>query len=223
MKRLFLLFGVLLSGLGVVGKCQTLTLAPSFCSSYLGDAAKSCGSFKELFDNDDSELLAMLRSGTSHTSYVCFDETEDRLLVVSFSLPSVGGGSLAYDEYRKGRRESNHRRTDLQWYPPLGREDHTFPAGWWMPPQGELAGKYVGTHVAVQETVATIDAAEISVTYSFLIKSGGMTHYELAIRRSTQRFTETFESVKGGPIEEVGHCALFGQKQMRRGTLAPIQ
>jgi hypothetical protein len=184
-------------------------LSSDFCSRFTAGAASSCASFKDLFDDRDKELLSAMGTKRGDSTVICFDEGEDRFIELSMSISVSGKSSLAYDEYRKGRRESNHRSTELKWYAPLGEQDHTYPEGWWMPPDDNLHRRYDGDHISTLETVATVDDSEISAKYSFPNRHDTITDYELTIRRSTKRFIESYQVGKGSPIEQTGHCALF--------------
>jgi hypothetical protein len=118
---------ILINLLGASGQHQLKKLSVSPCSAYPVGATHSCQSFLELLDRHDRQLLPLLNSGSLGTTYVCFDETQDRFLVVAAFLPQGKMGFVSHDEYRNGMRESNYRHNSLQWYPPLGKEDHTYP------------------------------------------------------------------------------------------------
>ncbi len=192
-----------------LGQTAATGISQDFCSGFAVSAANSCASFKELLENRDKELLSAIGTERGDSTLVCFDEREDRFIELSINLSVSGKSSIAYDEYRKGRRESNHHSTELKWYAPLGERDHTYPEGWWMPPTDSLHRKYDGDHISTGETVATVDASEISFKYSFSNRRGTITDYELTIRRSTNRFIESYQVGNASPIEETGHCALF--------------
>lgn len=175
------------------------------CLSFTPEASRSCHSFTELLSHQDRQLLSLLESGSKGTSLVCFAEGVDRFLVVVAFLPPGKIGFLAHDEYRNGMRESNHRQVSLQWHAPAGSSDHTYPEGWWMPPDGVYEHLYEGDHVAPLKTVGTVDPAEISLAYSINGQHGGTTDYKLYIRRSTNRFVEEYDGADGSP-RATGHC-----------------
>jgi len=206
-KITYLLSSVLFFGASTTANGQFTSLAPNFCDSFSKSATASCESFKDLFNHHDREIIPMLPIESSDVTYACFDETEDRFLLMFFVLPQTSSSSFTQDEYRSGIRYSDHHHVDLEWHRPLGSEDYTYPEGWWIPLEGKSTRKYA----APDGTVATADASEISVHHSFLNKSGDTTDYKLEMRRSTRRFIETWQPSTGRLIEQTGKCAEFSK------------
>ena len=194
------------------GQHAPVSLSANFCSDFQS-AKPACGSFKELVDHRDNEILAILsqrcrvdgvglgREASEGGAYACFVEDEDRFLVVGFSMPAsreevrngviTGRGVLCFDEYKKGMPGGHQQYAELVNDPLVPPEDK--PAAI-SPPKGD--------------TEATVDASGIFMSYSFHNGNGGKTDYKLEIRRSTQRFVETYEADKS-TYTETGHCAVF--------------
>ena len=189
---------------------QMASLKPDYCSAFSPRSRNACESFEELVDHNDRQIAALMPIKGVGLTYVCFDQTEDRFLLLSLRLPQSGIGSLSQDEYRNGMRASNHHSVNLEWHSPLGREDHTYPDGWWMPPEAQATGAYTDdARISIGKTVATVDPSEISLEYSYRNSKRTVTHYTFYVRRSTARFEETFDA--GTPVVSEGHCAVFGE------------
>jgi hypothetical protein len=194
------------------GQHAPVSLGADFCSDF-PSAKPACGSFKELVDHRDNEILAILSQrcriegnglgpgASGGDAYACFVENEDRFMVIGFRMPAsreevrgAGRGILCFDEYKKGMPGDYQRHTELVNDPLAPPED-----------------KPTAMSPTMGETNATVDPSGITVSYSFPNGNGGKTDYKLVIRRSTKRFVETYEADKN-TYTETGHCAEFPPK-----------
>lgn len=217
MKSLMLILSLFAAMLTTFGSGQhvqpnyrpsTKMPVPVDCST-LGDAP-GCKSFNEMLAAGDKDIL----NSTSgrQDSLICFRENDDLFLILSFSrpdhfLPQKETGFVhsfawvAYERYKGGQYE-----------------DALFWDGSWI--KWKDTGNDYGALEVKGEPGSTlyIDSSEASVSYAFLNLGKTTTHYSFRIRRSTLRFTETFdwlETRKANAatqhLEYSGHCAEYGK------------
>jgi hypothetical protein len=167
--------------------------------------SKACGSFKQLLDAHDKDVIELL---SLPTSYVCFRPNEDSFLILEHKDPlspyewrslDDGVGEIQQSttnliEYRDGV-ETSAKYVRRYWYrysttaKPLFRPEKTDDI-------------YEGLKL-------NIDDSEISIDFPFKNQNGGTTEYSLVIRRSTGRFVETF-SAEGTPnTTHSGTCLIY--------------
>jgi hypothetical protein len=187
------------------------TSAPSG-SSLKTDCTKieltlSCGSFNEMVEGNDKDLLSAIQ-GFDH-AFVCFRTDEDTFIVVSISTPytstfrksatdkslSTAYGRVRYKRYKDG--VSDYIR---------------FGPGSWVRSEG-ISDSFETKEGAPVSAFMDDDELNISFKYANIVKT--TSDYNLTIRRSTRRFTETVyvkETRPGKPdykSTETGHCTEF--------------
>jgi hypothetical protein len=79
-----------------------------------------------------------------------------------------------------------------------------------MPPESSLKDLYRGDHVAPLQLVSTVDATELSLSYTLKTSDGGDVDYKLYIRRSTNRFVEE-RNADRSRTEATGRCLVWRQ------------
>jgi len=170
------------------------------CKKFNNVAA--CRSFDELVASKDKNLLMMLQLGSS---FVCFRDTEDTFILLTYSEPTLyqtdsenGGistqGTVRYITFKNGL------------------QDLLLPiSGQW----NKLGTNDVPIFLSRPDEIkALINDTEVSFSYPFKNLSHTSTHYEFRIRRSTLRFAE-FYSAEGAkkesaiPTTQGGHCEEF--------------
>jgi hypothetical protein len=144
--------------------------------------------------SNDGELLGLLRGD----AVVCFRQGEDVFFVISFLEPTTGSGGpdlVRYDRYQNGTTD-----------------EFKVVSGNWEQP---IAGYPVfHKRLAYTEAGANIDPSEIVFGYSFENMNSGKTEYSTHIRRSTLRFSETYEwaneKTKGHEAtDHSGYCTAY--------------
>jgi hypothetical protein len=200
--RLFVLMTLLVLPLPQSDGRKPVLLSSNFCSDFPA-ATTSCRSFKELVDHKDPEVLGILRhkcrvgGGQSGTTYVCFKGEKDSFVVLAFNMPDQwekgahglvkGESSMCLDEYENGIPGGSQEYAWLDWQ----RNEDVRPI---QAVTRRGKSREVGTI-----DLATVDPAEVVVSYS---------DHKLNIRRSTNRFVDSYGTVKN-PRIDTGHCAVF--------------
>ena len=153
---------------------------------------KSCKSFNEMLLSNDKELLGLLQDD----AVVCFRQGDDVFFIISFHEPTTGSGGpdlIRYDRYQNGTSD-----------------EFRVVFGKW---EKSTAGYYVfHKRPAETEVGANVDPTEILFGYSFKNMNGGTTEYGTHIRRSTLRFSETYEwaKTKGHDSNDLsGYCTAY--------------
>lgn len=168
--------------------------------------AKACGSFKQLLDAHDKDILDSL---SRKTTYVCLRPNEDAFLIFHVEPPSPYGWRKAEDgvgqtqeskssanltEYRDGVFYTI-KDARAPWYRSSADSEPLFHS---EPTEGMFKGLKV-----------TIDPTEVFINYPFDNQSGGTTKYSLTIRRSTGRFVETLETESRTVATHSGSCFVY--------------
>lgn len=167
--------------------------------------SKACGSFKQLLEAKDKDLLDSL---SSPTSYVCFRPKEDAFLIFHVNAPR------GLWEHQENRVET---QTSLQ---VLGEfrngvfyHDTTVFGHWSrLSFDKEIMEPMFTTTSNMddnEKATVNIDAAEISIEYPFKNQNGGTTQYSLIIRRSTGRFIETYSVENTPSTTNTGTCLIY--------------
>lgn len=136
----------------------------------MGESPLGCDSFIEMLEKGDSAIVERVRPNHYRQTLVCFRPHEDTFLLISYTnrafSPATGDGFVDYDKYENGVRTGFHTCTG-KW-----RKDDKW--------------SFLGVR-------CWVDDSEITLSYSFENLARSKTNYEIKIRRSTLRFTETFE------------------------------
>jgi hypothetical protein len=172
------------------------------------ETAKACSSFKQLLDAQDKDILKNLYFPSS---YVCFRPKDDAFLIFHIGAPGpklwkkwekvdVGpvetqSGFPALTEFREG--VFYHEAIGMGDWTRYNNLD-TLPT-FTLRPNG---GNTDGMAIVIGET-------EISVTYPFKNRNDETTQYELTIRRSTGRFSETFAVNEKRIVIHSGTCLIY--------------
>lgn len=174
-------------------------------------APLACPSFNEMVDKKDSALLDQLRD----FAFVCFEDTEDTFIVISFRQPSsaqsykkdsigllVASGRVGYFRYKNGVSD-----------------DVAFAHGSWIKTGPDDSSQFLnyGVPHATNSEDASIDDSEANFSYKFRNLSKLMTAYSIQVRRSTLRFVETYQWEEinkdkkqiARRVENTGFCAEF--------------
>lgn len=169
---------------------------PSSTPSYAYDCSKlpydspGCKSYNEMIAKKDKDVLGALSGSGAGTVYVCFrrdsfDENHDVFFIASASAPdnlvptapkssfSSTPGYFSYQRFKDG--EEDDQEFLLGKWTKFGTMDPTFIAQN-NPP----------------DTSATADEGQIAYTNSFKNLAGTTTAYNMQIRRSTLRFSESY-------------------------------
>lgn len=167
----------------------------------------SCGSFNEMVEGNDKDLLSAIQ-GFDH-AFVCFRTDEDTFIVVSISMPypltfhksatdknlSTAYGRVRYKRYKDGI--SDYIR---------------FAPGSWVRSEG-ISDSFETKEGAPVSAFMDDDELSISFKYPNIVKT--TSDYTLTIRRSTLRFTETVYVKETKPSKpdykssDGGHCTEF--------------
>ena len=197
---------------------------PAENAEYLYDCSKlsygspGCKSFNEMIENKDATILSNLKS--PNHAFVCFVPYEDQFITLSFQVPPDGTflasktspgllvtlGTTLFYRFENGVQHSS---------------DILF--GEWRKTKSFSGPPVFVSEDSTSRTSAYISYEELSYSQQFENLAGTKTIYTLQIRRSTLRFTETFDfpeipsATKGGntttkAIERSthsGYCAEF--------------
>ena len=170
------------------------------------ETTKACTSFKQLIEAEDKDILDGL---SSPTSYVCFRPNEDAFIIFHVDAPNPygwrqsadgvvqtqeGKSSATLTEYRNGVLYTF--RGDLQYWHRSGSGSEEFFHS------ETTEGLSKGLDITIRDV-------QIYVAYPFESQNGGTTEYSLAIRRSTGRFIETFESKNVPTTNHSGACLIY--------------
>jgi hypothetical protein len=167
--------------------------------------AKACGSFKQLLDAHDKDILDSL---SRRPTYVCLRPNEDAFLIFHVEPPSPYGWRTAEDgvsqtqeskssanltEYRDGVFYTI-KDVRAPWYRSSADSDPLFHSE-------STEGMFKGLKVTIYPT-------EIFIGYPFDNQSDGTNTYSLTIRRSTGRFVETLET-ESRTVAHLGSCFVY--------------
>jgi hypothetical protein len=179
--------------------------APSVnCSD--APTSKACGSFKQLLEAHDKDILDSI---SSPTSYVCFRPNEDVFLIFHVKDPTEYFW-LRLDDSSKGEKQYGSPvlaefRNGLLYRTTNG-------IGYWFrssPTEKEPIFKSRPDENYNDGATVIIAGTEISIDHTFKNQNGGTTQYSLTIRRSTGRFIETFASADTPGRTHSGTCLIY--------------
>ena len=169
-------------------------------------SSKACGSFKQLVDARDKDILDSL---SSKPTYVCFRPNEDAFLLIHVQPPSPYIWRTADDGV--GQTQDFQSSVNLTEY-----RDGVFytikdgRASWYRSsPNSEPLFHSESTQGIFKGLKITVYPTEISFDYPFNNQNGGTTQYSLTIRRSTGRFTETFTTETAPVTTHSGSCLIY--------------
>lgn len=141
-----------------------------------------CRDFKELLDHDDPDIAEYFYSSDEDEPvYACFDDEESHFLMVKYSRYD-GSGRIDLESFRNGQSKSwEHGKIE-----------------WSSPEFGEII--QLGRQKQGQEaqTLGLIDSSSLSYHTKFANRMSTATQYELNIRWSTGRYTETWSGKNEG-------------------------
>lgn len=185
------------------------------------DAGSSiaCDSFNAMVEKHDADIMNVVDSPFQY-AYVCFNsDYEDRFLTLSVGLPPSSGG------WRKtgpsGELVYSPTLLDFEIYTKGVLEDSRIAFLKWSKVTG-VAGSETATtvpHVTTQRSNASwalvdINQEELDLQYKFTNLDHTVTSYLLQIRRSTNRFLETYNfpnrNGQTGRTTNEGSCVEFG-------------
>ncbi|HTA22397.1 MAG TPA: hypothetical protein VK763_02605 [Terriglobales bacterium] len=173
------------------------------------EATTSCHSYNELVESNDKDVIGSL--GGLYDTYVCFSTDDDTFSMVSVSpywepayhkaikSPRIleQDGQVTFSGYKNGQTDE-FKVAEGKW-----RRAATL--------QNDIFRTDDGA-----EPAAFVDDYTVSFQYSYQNTQGRKLTYAISIRRSTKRFTETWdapaipekkqESIR---IVSTGHCAEF--------------
>jgi hypothetical protein len=173
------------------------------------EATTSCQSYNELVESNDKDVIGSL--GGLYDTYVCFSTDEDAFSMVSVSPPWEPGyrktiknprileqdGQVTLSRYKSGQTDE-FKVAEGKW-----RRGVTLQSDIFHTDNGADPGAFVDDYTA-------------SFQYSYQNTQGRKLTYGISIRRSTKRFTETWDAPaipekKQDSIRIVstGHCAEF--------------
>ncbi len=174
--------------------CSTMGVAPG------------CESYNEILQSKDKDVREYLAAGYA---LACFREKEDVFTIVSFQQPTD-------DQFLKDPKTSGLSAFGVMFFTRFSKgltDDSKWLNGKWhrFSPNSDPSFVF---HDEGKALDGSIDPAEIKVSYS-LTHSNTRTEYSFQVRRSTLRFTETWQfkddlkKTSGKRTASGGHCALF--------------
>ena len=197
-------------------QAQQPSIKPFDCPSGAGLVA--CNSFREMLRAHDPDITEKISRDHTKT-YVCFEPEGDTFLVLSYGVPT---------HWTKDTKDD----TFVAKYQTLRLADYKNGVSssfvhalllWTATPDLGISSMAADTDSLPSSKrkpiTASIDDAEVSISYSFDNVEGTTTGYSLQVRRATKRFAETYfvNSKHSSQSTRTGYCAEFGD-----GTPAPL-
>ncbi len=183
------------------------------------DTSGARRSFNELLSAKDQDVLASIRE--PHT-YVCYRRNKDEFLLVSFGpedrewtwSPSADNPEtqealepVFVSDYRHGATDSHGVGLMVVGKWTRRKDSPALPSFY-------AADRPVDPNDTSRSSNVNIDNDEFRLEEEFQNIAGGVTDYTLTIRRSTGRFTESYDvkaraSESGTLTEDDGRCSIF--------------
>jgi hypothetical protein len=144
-----------------------------------------CRDFKELLDHDDPDIAEYVyEESKDNTTYACFSDESRRFFIVSYwhylDVPNVNEGKFELKVLTEGQSNS-FTIGIVHWYKLEGIGTIVENPLW------VEAGKE-------PQTLGTIDSSSLSYSRQYTNRLGTKTQYELSVRWSTGRYTESFSA-----------------------------
>jgi len=169
---------------------------------------KACSSFKQLVDAHDKDILDAI---SSPPLYVCFRPNEDTFFMLHFEEPRNYGWKADSEGGEGGEKQQFPSSVSFATYRDGIMDDFEGNYGyWWRSDSNDDTGLFHTESTAVFKGFkVTIAGSEISVQDPFMNQNGGITRYSLTIRRSTGRFSETFDVDGKTSSTDSGTCLIY--------------
>jgi hypothetical protein len=170
--------------------------------------APGCKSYNEMVEANDKDILDYLKEGSA---LACFRENEDVFTLIAFDEP---GHELYTKDLKSGLLKTFGLVFYLRFSNGLSDDFRMSPGTWTLSPNSELSAASFDANQGTP-VQASVESSEVSVYYSYQNLAKTTTKYGIQIRRSTLRFTETWqypddEKQKGeSRTTNTGHCAAF--------------
>ena len=156
------------------------------CSQF---SSPACPSFKEMVSKLDAEITDVIGGKTAETAFVCFRELEDVFLLISYTRPidrlfsvssePTSSTQFGFFNYRRVKNGVSEDRQSL--------------SGRWRRTRFGSMSDVVFEGNKHTSLSAFITDTEVMFSYSFKNLNSTTTQYGLTVRRSTLRFSETYE------------------------------
>jgi hypothetical protein len=174
------------------------------------EAGASCRSYNELIKSGDKDILRDV-SG-SFDAYVCFLTDEDTFVVIDTSPPF---DILFKKSAISPRLTEQNSASFLSRYKNGIIDDGLMAQGKWIK-NSVTSEAPIFRSPSANDPGATVDDSEVTFHYSYKNTHGRKVNYDISIRRSTKRFSETSDiPISQDKKEEpsrytnTGHCAEF--------------
>jgi len=163
-----------------------------------------CKDFKELLDRNDPEIAYFFYSEYGNV-YACFDNEESHFLLVRYGS-DVRPGNFFLESFTQGQAGWPQDLGEIKWSPFGFGEiiQHGFQTHGKKPQMGNPITSPRFEIVPPAKSLGSIDSSSLSYHSEFTNKMDTTTQYELTIRWSTGRYTESWSGKddKGKPFSE---------------------
>jgi hypothetical protein len=158
--------------------------------------ALGCRDFKDLLDHGDPDIAEYFyaHDDTTHT-YACYRSEEESFLILQYSHMFGDFGTFSFEEF-ENQQSSRNEIGEIKWHGENGfitESEFTIKPG--VKPQ----------------RLGSIDLSSLAYNTHYPNRQNTTTQYNLSVRWSTGRFTETYSAKdkKGEPItfDKTGVCA----------------